>query len=346
MTKQGGKVDQVILAVNLGSPEAPRETEVRTYLREFLMDRNVIDVPRPIRDLIVKGFILPKRPKESAKAYASIWTEEGSPLIANTYKLVAKLQKIVPIPIHIAMRYGQPAITNTLAELVSQYPGLKKIILLPLYPHYAMSTTGTVQDLVRQILRKKYPRLKLAVHKPFYNNPDYIKSLTHSIAKELPNDYHLLFSYHGLPVRHLKKSDITRSHCYQTANCCEVSSPAHDFCYKHQVLETTRLAAKQLGLAEEVYSVAFQSRLGRDEWISPSTSDTILVLAAKGVKKLAVVCPAFVSDCLETLEEIGIRAKESFLKNGGESFILIPCLNESTIFVESLGKTLKPYYKD
>jgi ferrochelatase len=149
------------------------------------------------------------------------------------------------------MRYGQPGIAQIIQGVVEQYPNLKKIILLPLYPHYAMSSIGTVQDLVKQVLRKKYPRLKLAVHKPFYNNPDYVQSLAQSISDVLPEDYHLLFSYHGLPVRHLKKSDITRSHCYKTANCCDVSSPAHDFCYKHQVLETTRLTVRQLDLSED-----------------------------------------------------------------------------------------------
>ena len=326
--------DQVILAVNLGSPEAPHEAEVRTYLREFLMDKNVIDIPRPIRDLIVKGFILPKRPKESAEAYASIWTNEGSPLI------------VVPVPIYMAMRYGQPAIESTIKEIVAQHPELKKIILLPLYPHYAMSSVGTVQDIVKQILRKQYPDLKLVIQKPFYNDPEYIDALTGSIKSVLEDNYHLLFSYHGLPVRHLKKSDVTRSHCYKTANCCQTPSPAHDFCYKHQVLETTRLVVKKLGLTESDYTIAFQSRLGRDEWIRPSTGDMLPTLPAKGIKKLAVVCPAFVSDCLETLEEIGIRGKEDFLENGGESFVLIPCLNESAIFVDSLAKILKPQYSE
>jgi ferrochelatase len=337
-------VHQVILAVNLGSPEAPEEAAVRTYLREFLMDKNVIDAPRPIRDIIVKGFILPKRPRQSAEAYASIWTEDGSPLIVNTQRLVAKLQDRVPVPVHMAMRYGEPSIAGVMSEIVTQYPNLMKLILLPLYPHYAMSTIGTVQDMIRKIIRKNYPQIELVIHKPFYNNQDYVNSLADSIRKVLPQDHHLLFSYHGLPVRHLKKSDITGSHCYKTANCCQVTSPAHDFCYKHQVLETTRLTAGVLKLNTDDYSVAFQSRLGRDEWISPATTDTVKQLAAGGVKKLAVVCPAFVSDCLETLEEIGIRERESFQEYGGESFILIPCLNDSTIFVDTLVKTLKPYY--
>ena len=337
-------VHQVVLAVNLGSPEAPEEAEVRTYLREFLMDANVIDAPRPIRDIIVKGFILPKRPKQSAEAYASVWTDEGSPLIVNTKKLVNKLQQALPIPVHMAMRYGNPSIDGTLKQIVDQYSDLKEIILLPLYPHYAMSTIGTVQDLTRKTMRKKYPHLKLGVEQPFYNDEDYINALSDSIRTTLPADYHLLFSYHGLPVRHLKKSDVTGSHCYKTANCCQVPSEAHNFCYKHQVLETTKLTVANLELGADDYSVAFQSRLGRDEWIGPSSTDMVKKLAAQGVKKLAVVCPAFVSDCLETLEEMGIREKESFLENGGEDLVLLPCLNDSAIFVEMLAKSLKPYY--
>ena len=338
------EVTEIILAVNLGSPNAPTEKEVRTYLREFLMDGNVIDVPRPIRDLIVKGFVLPTRPKKSAEAYASIWTDEGSPLIVNTYKLVNRLQPLVDVPIHVAMRYGNPSIANTIEEVVAQYPHLNRIILLPLYPHWAMSTIGTVQDLTRQYIRKHYPNIKIDVYQPFYNQPEYIAALSDTIGAGLPEDYHLLFSYHGLPVRHLKKSDITGSHCYKTANCCQVASDAHQFCYKHQVLETTRLVAEKLGLKEDQYDVGFQSRLGRDEWIAPSTANQIKTLAESGIKKLAVACPAFVSDCLETLEEIGIGERETFLASGGEDFTLIPCLNDAPVFAEALASTLKPYY--
>ncbi len=341
---QSEDISQVVLAVNLGSPEAPGEAEVRTYLREFLMDKNVIDVPRPLRDLIVKGFILPNRSKKSTEAYARVWTDEGSPLIVNTMKMVEKLKDKLPIPVHAAMRYGKPSIAGQLDKITGQYHGLKKIILLPLYPHYAMSTIGTVQDMTHKIMRQKYPQIELAIHKPFYNDDGYINALTDSIRTALPPAHHLLFSYHGLPVRHLKKSDVTGSHCYKTANCCRVFSPAHEFCYKHQALETTSLVVKKLALGSDDYSVAFQSRLGRDEWIKPSSTDMVKKLAAQGMKKLAVVCPAFVSDCLETLEEIGIREQKSFLDNGGESFILIPCINESIIFVEALAKTLKPYY--
>ena len=322
----------IILAVNLGSPEAPRTREVRTYLREFLMDGNVIDVPRPIRDLIVKGFILPFRPKKSAEAYAAIWTDEGSPLIVNTYKLVEKMQPLTELPIVVAMRYGSPSIAGAIEKSVADYPELENIILLPLYPHYAMSTVGTVQDLTRDIVRKNYPQLNVEVVKPFYDLDAYISVLAESIKSELDEDAHLLFSYHGLPVRHLKKTDITGNHCYKVANCCSVKSEAHQFCYKHQVLETTRLVVEKLGLKEENYSIGFQSRLGSDEWIAPATTDQVAALAAKGIKKLAVACPAFVSDCLETLEEIGIGEEEAFLEAGGESFKLIPCLNDNLAF--------------
>ena len=182
-----GDVRVVVLAVNLGSPEAPAEAEVRTYLREFLMDANVIDVPRPVRDVIVKGFILPKRPKQSAAAYASIWLDEGSPLIVNTQRLVEKLQDRIPVPVHMAMRYGSPSISAKLQQIMEQYAGLTKLILLPLYPHYAMSTVGTVVDLARNILRRQYPQIELVIHKPFYNDPDYIQNLSERIRVGFPD---------------------------------------------------------------------------------------------------------------------------------------------------------------
>ncbi|MFK5957838.1 MAG: ferrochelatase, partial [Lutibacter sp.] len=223
-------------------------------------------------------------------------------------------------------------------SLVKQ--GVSEILLIPLYPQFAMATTETIEVLAKKIIKKKYSSVKLKTFPAFYNKEEYIKVLSNSIQQEINNvqPQHLLFSYHGVPERHIKKSDITKSHCKIDGSCCNTPSPAHEFCYRHQCYETTKLVAKTLNLNEGTYSTSFQSRLGRDPWLQPYTSDTIENYAKKGIKNLAVVTPAFVSDCLETLEEIGMEAKKSFLENGGEKFYTIPCLNDHEDWVQTIAK--------
>lgn len=334
-----------VLLVNLGSPDSTETKDVKKYLDEFLMDERVIDLPYLLRALLVKGIILNTRPKKSAKAYKKIWWPEGSPLIVLSKRLQANLQKKVSLPVELAMRYGNPSIEHGLTQLNNQ--GVDEVLLLPLYPQFAMATTETIVVLAEKIKKEKFPTMKLEILPAFYNKKDYIKNLADSIQDSLQNfksDY-ILFSYHGVPERHIRKSDVTKRHCQINNTCCVTPSEAHDFCYRHQCLETTRQVAEVLGLEEGKFSTSFQSRLGRDPWLQPYTDATIDGLAQKGIKKLAVVTPAFVSDCLETLEEIGMEAAESFKENGGEHFLSIPCLNDREDWVHTLTSWVQEFEK-
>lgn len=334
-----------VLLVNLGSPDSTETKDVKKYLDEFLMDERVIDLPYLLRALLVKGIILNTRPKKSAKAYKKIWWPEGSPLIVLSKRLQTNLQKKVSLPVELAMRYGNPSIEHGLTQLNNQ--GVDEVLLLPLYPQFAMATTETIVVLAEKIKKEKFPTMKLEILPAFYNKKDYIKNLADSIRDNLQNfksDY-ILFSYHGVPERHIRKSDVTKSHCQINNTCCVTPSKAHDFCYRHQCLETTRQVAEVLELEEGKFGTSFQSRLGRDPWLQPYTDATIDGLAQKGIKNLAVVTPAFVSDCLETLEEIGMEAAESFKENGGEHFLSIPCLNDREDWVQTLTSWVEEFEK-
>jgi ferrochelatase len=236
------------------------------------------------------------------------------------------------------MRYAEPSIQQMLKVITEEVPDLEELYVVPLYPHFAMSSYETVVDRVKEVAAKNFPELKLTFKEPWYNDADYIKVLGASINEALPDDYHLLFSYHGIPVRHVKKSDCTGQHCFKVKDCCNVASAAHTVCYKHQTMMTTKLLAAELGLEEGTYETSYQSRLGRDPWIQPYTAQRFEELADEGKMKLAVACPAFVSDCLETLEEISEEGKESFLHNGGEQFKPIACLNDRDDWSALLGK--------
>ncbi|MBT8317439.1 MAG: ferrochelatase [Lutibacter sp.] len=331
------------LLVNLGSPNSTSTKDVKNYLGEFLMDERVIDVPYLLRTFLVKGIILNTRPKKSAAAYKKIWWKEGSPLIVLSERLHKKVQENSDIPVELAMRYGKPSIKSGIEKLAKQ--GVSEIFLIPLYPQFAMATTETIVVLANEIIKKEFPSIKLTDFPAFYNNTSYVEALSHSIKNELDKikPDHLLFSYHGVPERHIKKSDITKSHCKIDGSCCNTPSPAHEFCYRHQCYETTKLVAKHLNLEEGTYSTSFQSRLGRDPWLQPYTDKTIDTFAQNGTKNLAVVTPAFVSDCLETLEEIGMEAKESFIENGGEKFNTIPCLNDDENWVKTVAKWINDW---
>jgi len=317
-----------VLLVNLGSPESPTPKDVKPYLDEFLMDKYVIDVPFLLRALLVRGIILNTRPKKSAAAYAKIWWEEGSPLVVISQRMHKKVQEKSSIPVALAMRYGTMTIEKGLQELREK--GVTEVLLLALYPQYAMASTTTIWELADELVRTKFPEMKLTKVPAFYNKPDYIQALANSIKKHLDTfEYdHLLFSYHGIPKRHIRKTDVTKSHCAIDGSCCNTPSPAHEFCYRHQCYETTKQVVKLLGIPEGKYSQTFQSRLAGDKWLTPYTDVEINKMPEKGIKKLAVVTPAFVSDCLETLEEIAMEANEQFLHHGGEEFMAIPCMND------------------
>ncbi|MGB7842371.1 MAG: ferrochelatase [Salinimicrobium sp.] len=327
-----------VLLVNLGSPKSTDPKDVKKYLDEFLMDERVIDVPYWARTLLVRGIILNTRPKKSAEAYRKIWWEEGSPLIVLSERLQHKVDDLTTVPIALAMRYGNPSILQGLQELHDQ--GVDEVLLFPLYPQFAMATTETILVLAEELRKEHFPKMQLTTVPAFYNHSDYIRVLANSIAEGLKNvEYeHLLFSYHGVPERHIRKSDITKSHCKIDGSCCQTPSAAHQFCYRHQCYETTRLVAEYLELEKDTYSVSFQSRLGFDPWLKPYTDRTIERMGLEGKKKLAIVTPAFVSDCLETLEEIAMEGKEIFEEVGGNEFTVIPCLNDRDEWVKVLAR--------
>ena len=316
------------LMINLGSPDSTSIPDVKRYLDEFLMDKRVIGKSYWFRWFLVKIIILNTRPRKSAKAYKKIWWKEGSPLIVLSKRLFSKVKKLVKIPVALAMRYGSMSIINGLKEL--HEIGVNEVIVLPLYPHYAMSSYETVVEKVKKEGRLKFPNIKLKIIDPFYNNKNYIKLLSNKIKETLKKvKYdHILFSYHGIPVSHLKISDTTNKHCYKVKNCCSVNSDAHKTCYKHQVLETTELVVKELKIDKNKYSNAFQSRLPNEAWLKPYTDNELVRLAKKGIKNLVIVTPAFVTDCLETLEEIAMEGKEEFLDSGGKNYYYVPCLND------------------
>ncbi|WP_299776656.1 ferrochelatase [uncultured Formosa sp.] len=327
-----------ILLVNLGSPESPTPKDVKTYLGEFLMDERVIDLPYIARAALVKGIILKTRPKASAAAYKKIWWEEGSPLIVISERLQAKVQKEVEYPVALAMRYGSMTIKKGLQELVDK--GVEEVFLIPLYPQFAMATTETILVLAEELRQAHFPNLKIDHLPAFYNKPDYIEVLSNSIKHHLEGKTydHVLFSYHGVPERHIRKSDVTKSHCKLDGSCCKTPSKAHEFCYKHQCLEVTRLVGEKLGFQEGAFSTSFQSRLGFDPWLQPYTDRTIERMGLEGTKNIAIITPAFVSDCLETLEEIAMEGQELFHEVGGKEFTTVPCLNEEPEWSGLLAK--------
>lgn len=332
-----------VLLVNLGSPDSTKPKDVKKYLDEFLMDPRVIDVPRWARILLVRGIILNTRPKKSAEAYAKIWWDEGSPLIVLSERLQKKVNEKVNIPVALAMRYGSMTLQKGLQELVDQ--GVDEVLTIPLYPQFAMATTETIDVRVAELQSEFFPDIKVTSLPSFYNRPEYVKVLANSIKEGLDGlDYeHLLFSYHGVPERHIRKSDVTKSHCKIDASCCNTPSKAHRFCYRHQCYQTTKNIAEKLQLKEGTYSTSFQSRLGFDPWLQPYTDRTIERMGKAGIKKMVIVTPAFVSDCLETLEEIAMEGKEIFEEVGGEEFTTIPCLNDRDDFATLLAHWIEQW---
>ncbi len=330
------------ILMNLGSPDTTEVRDVRAYLNEFLMDERVIDSPYLVRSVLVKGIITPFRAPKSAEAYRSIWTKDGSPLVHITYQLADAVRARTKAPVAVAMRYGKPNIRTAFQEILKQLPDVEEVVLLPLYPHYAMSSFETaVVDAKDEYKKGRYP-FRLTEVQPFYSHPGYISALAKSMRPYLEgNEFHLLFSYHSIPERHIHKSDVTGSHCLRGGDCCTTPSEAHKFCYRHQCLVTTKLVAEALGLPEHRYSVAFQSKLGRSEWLKPATTLRMQQIPVEGIKDLIVVCPSFVSDCLETLEEIAIREQENFMAAGGNSYTYIPCMNTQQAWVDTVMDLLE-----
>ena len=328
-----------VLLINLGSPKNLDLSSVKDYLREFLSDDYVLDIPKLIQKILVNFIIVPFRSSKTKEAYESIWTSKGSPLIINTELIGKKLQKKINLPVEIAMRYQEPSIKDSILRLLKN--GCDEITAVPLYPHYAQATSLTTKLKIESVINDIDADIKLSISPPFYCEDGYINSLSDSIKNHLPNEFdYLLFSYHGIPERHVKKMDPTSSHCLNNKDCCNVSSKAHKYCYRHQVLTTSELCAKELGLNKEQWGVSFQSRIGPG-WLQPFTDKVLEELPKQRIKKIAVVCPAFIADNLETLEEVDIRARETFLECGGEEFTFIPCINDNDLWIDFLANFIE-----
>jgi len=330
--------DHCLLLVNLGSPDSPSPRAVRRYLGQFLMDKQVIELPWLLRRALV-SWILLTRPRQSAKAYASVWWPDGSPLQVISRALQQALRNHWKAgSVALAMRYGSPSIAQVLLALNSR--GVRKITLAPLYPQFAGSTVGSTLDEVRRVMRKHKLPLDLRVLAPFYAQPAYIEALAATARPWLAQDFdHLLMSFHGLPERHIRKltDPLDEQHDLTASSTRGLRPEILDVCYRSQCLRTAELLADCLGLAPSCWSVSFQSRLGRARWIGPYTENKLAELAQQGIKKLLVISPAFVADCLETLEELGIRGRGQFIAAGGHSLQLIPCLNSHPNWAKTLA---------
>ncbi len=330
--------DHALLLVNLGSPASTEVADVRRYLNQFLMDPYVIDLPWPLRRLLV-SLILIKRPEQSAHAYASIWWDEGSPLVVLSKRLQQAMGKEwIAGPVELAMRYGEPSIETVLTRLAAQ--GITDVTLAPLYPQFADSTVTTVIEEARRVVRDKKLHFAFSVVQPFFDQPEYLSALVENVRPYLAQEYdHVLLSFHGLPERHITKLDPTGNHCFKNGNCCENATPeVLAVCYRAQCMRSSAEFARLMGIPDGKWSVSFQSRLGRAKWIEPYTEAHLAELAGKGVKRLLVMCPAFVADCIETLEEIGDRGAEQFKAAGGQELVLIPCLNDDPNWAKALNK--------
>ena len=331
---------KAVVCFNIGTPDSPTTSSVKAYLKEFLLDKRVLDIPWALRQSLVRGAILPFRSPKSAEAYASIWSEEGSPLLLESDQFCNSLQKQLgsEYVVKLAMRYGEPSIKKVLEEVKD----FEEIVLFPLFPQYASSSTGSCLEFSLSYFAKQVNVPAIRVVKAFYKEPSFVEALAGKVRETEKNHSwdHLLMSYHGLPERQVRASEFDPKNFCSSDKPCPVDFK-ETYCYRKQCYETSSLLAQNLGLDKDRYSVSFQSRLGRDPWIKPYTDLVLPELYKSGVKNLAVMCPAFVADCLETLEEISIRAREDWMKLGGESFTFIPCLNDSDLWIQSCVGMIK-----
>ncbi len=336
-----------VLLINLGTPDAPQPPEVRRYLKQFLSDDRVLDINRYGRWLLLNLIILPFRSRKSAKAYSRVWTEEGSPLLVHGEKLTAGVQEHLndlEVPVVLGMRYGNPSVSSAMHKLREQ--GCDRILVLPLFPQYAASSSGSAiveaYDAASALAHWNTPHLE--VLPPFYDDERFLNAFA-EVGKPYweQNPDHVLFSFHGLPERHVQKSDTTGEHCLKRPNCCATLCEANRMCYGAHCHHTAVRLAEKLGIPKEKYSITYQSRLGRTPWLQPYTDKVIEELGKKGVKKLVVFCPAFVADCLETIEEIGMEAVEEFKEAGGQELHLVPSLNSHPTWVSGLADMLREH---
>ena len=342
MMRTMNRFDAVLLC-NLGSPASTRIEDVRAYLREFLMDSYVLQMPSFARWILVNLFILPFRPARTAEAYRSIWTEEGSPLLVFSQRLKDALGDFLNLPVALGMRYGPPSLEEAFETLSGS--GARNVLLAPLYPQFADSTSTTCIEQATRIATRL--EIQMQVLAPFYRAPAWLDALAQSYRRTLPSNVDcLLLSFHGLPEIHIKRADPTGAICLKRSDCCEAPGTAAATCYRHQCLVSAGEIAGRLGLSKDQYRVSFQSRIGRAKWLQPATDQVLATLPSEGVRRLAVACPGFTADNLETFEEIGIRGREIFLRAGGESFTLLPCLNDDPAWVRGLAALIRESQSD
>jgi len=336
-----------VVLMNVGTPDAPTTPAVRRYLRQFLSDPRVLDMNAVGRFLLLNLVILPLRPRKSAAAYREVWTPQGSPLLVHTQALAGRVASLLPdARVLVGMRYGNPSLAAALDKL--HKAGCERVAVLPLFPHYSPSSGGSALEGAYTLAARMWNVPNLAAVPPFFDDPGFIDAFAakgQPVIADLEADY-VLFSFHGVPERQIEKSDESpagQRHCLAAADCCATITMANRNCYRAQCYATARLIAGKLGLGPEGgrWSVSFQSRLGRTQWIRPYTDEVLPELAKKGVKRVAVYCPAFVADCLETLEEIGIRAKEDFAAAGGDDLRLIPSLNDDPGWVRVAARLVR-----
>lgn len=337
-----------VLLINLGTPDAPTPEAVGRYLREFLMDGFVIDVPKPLRWFLVNIVIVPRRKHQSAKAYQKVQLPGGSPLLVYTRELAERVAARLSLDgddfvVEPAMRYGNPSIASALKRLKAR--DVSRVIVMPMYPQYAESSYRTAVEETNKSAAELGLGDSLSFFPPFYGRTDFIEACAGRIRDRVeawPVE-HFVFSFHSLPVRHLKKLDATRAHCLVKSDCCEAIGAVNQDCYRAQCIFTARAIARELRLRDDGYSITFQSRLGKAEWLGPQTESVLIQLAQAGVKRVAVACPSFVADCLETVEEIGIRGRDAFIKAGGEELRLIPSLNSEPVWVEAVADWVREF---
>lgn len=326
----------VYILSNIGTPSAPTTEAVAPYLTEFLTDPGVINLPWLFRQILVRGLIVPKRAPKSAKKYALIWTEQGSPLMVYAKALQAELAKELRAPVLLGMLYNQPSMEGAFREAARL--GAEKIVLVPLYPQFAEATTGGTIKKAREVQKKLKQKIPLGILEKFPTEDFFLKPLARIIAAERQQGEHVLFTFHGLPESQVKQST---PQCLRQAGCCDRPPAETKNCYRAQSFATARALARMLNLQASEWSLSFQSRLGRAKWIGPYTDETLAALPAKGIKKVLVTSPSFVSDCLETLEELGVEGKHTFLSSGGESYRLAPCVNGDAEFARGFAEALQ-----
>jgi ferrochelatase len=332
-----------VLFLQLGTPDSTRVKDVRRYLREFLSDPRVLDMPAPARALLLNAVILPFRPRRSAEAYEKIWTEQGSPLLVNTAALAARVSRLLGDRYRVAvgMRYRHPSIEAAVSELTAA--GCDRIVVFPLFPQYASASGGSASAKALEVIASRRNMPGVATIQPFFDDAGFLRASA-GVARPLLDEFrpdHVLFSYHGLPETQIRKSDVGGAWCLEAESCCDAMIDANRFCYRAQCFATTRGLAAELGLGADTYSTAFQSRLAGQKWIEPYTDVEMAEFRRRGVRRLAILTPSFTADCLETLEEIGIRGRLQWNRLGGEELLLVPCVNAAPEWAEVVADVVR-----